>query len=316
MRRVEFWSFVGRPAARGLERARENELAAAAKPFGRAHMTAERRLLSADPAGGAFLHQTVLTAPRPPSWAARPILAAIDAGPGDPASVILPLFEANLASGVWVAGMKMPSERELEQQLGVPRARLGRYLAVLVKQGKIVRRVGSGTYIAGELPIDGVPHQPGGRASGSFADLKLNSLIQTACPSDVLELRLMLEPAGVQLAATRATASELAYIKECSTISSSVVGPKAFDHWDARLHLEIMMAAKNELLITLYNGISKARAQPAWRSLRQRRMPDLYRSHRAYHRDLTNALIDRDGIRCHDISFEHLTELRRRLFED
>lgn len=50
-------------------------------------------------------------------------------------------------------GSKLPSERELQEQLGVPRRRLREALEDLEKEGRIIRKIGIGTFVA---PQEGI----------------------------------------------------------------------------------------------------------------------------------------------------------------
>ncbi|MCM0582111.1 GntR family transcriptional regulator [Weissella diestrammenae] len=51
-------------------------------------------------------------------------------------------------AGRWVAGERIPSERELSEQFDVSRMTLRQAVMLLVDEGYLERRVGSGTYVA------------------------------------------------------------------------------------------------------------------------------------------------------------------------
>lgn len=53
-----------------------------------------------------------------------------------------------IESGRWVPGDKIPAERELAEQFGVSRMTLRQAVMMLVDEGVLERRVGSGTYVA------------------------------------------------------------------------------------------------------------------------------------------------------------------------
>jgi DNA-binding FadR family transcriptional regulator len=273
------------------------------------------------------LGQTAGPARRSNGVAGTPDRTAEADQPRDVASGILALFEANIANGVWAPGSKVPSERELETQLGVPRARLRKYLVKLVDEGKIVRQVGRGSFIADArfnitrtaAPLGltteagrdprGMPFLPGHIAA-------LADLVENTSPNDIMEIRMMVEPIAAKLAARRATAAELAQIRECSDISSKALGAKSFDHWENRLHFEIIKTAKNDFLIALYAGIIQANTYSIWKKINRNRVPKHYKIHRQYHRELVAALVSRDAERCRRISIEHLRGVRRRMFGD
>lgn len=53
-----------------------------------------------------------------------------------------------IEAGRWVPGDKIPAERELAEQFGVSRMTLRQAVMMLVDEGILERRVGSGTYVA------------------------------------------------------------------------------------------------------------------------------------------------------------------------
>ena len=53
-----------------------------------------------------------------------------------------------IEAGRWIPGDKIPAERELAEQFGVSRMTLRQAVMMLVDEGVLERRVGSGTYVA------------------------------------------------------------------------------------------------------------------------------------------------------------------------
>ena len=235
------------------------------------------------------------------------------------------LFERNIGNGAWTPGMKLPTERELEQQFGVPRNKLRKILKRLEADGQITRHVGRGSFVSGELPRPGEMPQTAAMPRGvslapkivttaaSIADL--TDRIQGASPHDIMEVRMMVEPAAAELAALRATAADLAVIEQCNDASKAVEGLKEFEYWDGRLHLEIVKAAKNELLNGIYEAVNSARLQPEWEKMKARSVtPQRRQNYRDHHSELVQALMDRDAKRARQISAEHLVVVRRSFF--
>jgi gamma-glutamyltranspeptidase len=95
---------------------------------------------------------------------------------------------------------KLPPERDLCEQIGVSRSTLRSALNLLEAEGKIWRRVGSGTYTGSTPPkeLQGLP-----------------AISDATSPGELMELRLMIEPGIARLAALRATRSEIEYLKHC-----------------------------------------------------------------------------------------------------
>src|SRR5690606_4421267 len=118
-------------------------------------------------------------------------------------AALLQHIRNRVADGTWPAGYRLPAERELVTQFGIARNTLRKAMVELENEGHITRHVGRGTFIA-ETP------SPAGDASQS-----LLQRIHGASPAEVMELRLLIEPQFVELAATRATGRDLQQIVHC-----------------------------------------------------------------------------------------------------
>src|SRR5881396_2484153 len=92
---------------------------------------------------------------------------------------------ADIRSGLYAPGERLPSERELARSLEVSRASVREAIGALQVQGIVETRAGAGTFVAADArPTQELPHD--------------------ASPSAVLEARAQLEPAIARLAAQRA----------------------------------------------------------------------------------------------------------------
>src|SRR4051812_44594718 len=92
---------------------------------------------------------------------------------------------ADIRSGSYAPGERLPAERELARVLEVSRASVREALASLQLQGFVETRKGAGTFVAARPPAGAAfPHD--------------------ASPSAVREARSQLEPAVARLAAARA----------------------------------------------------------------------------------------------------------------
>lgn len=115
---------------------------------------------------------------------------------------------------------KLPPERDLCEQIGVSRSTLRSALNLLEAEGKIWRRVGSGTYTGSTPPkeLQGLP-----------------AISDATSPGELMELRLMIEPGIARLAALRATRSEIEYLKHC-VAGADVRWPRLGTRNSARRH--------------------------------------------------------------------------------
>jgi DNA-binding FadR family transcriptional regulator len=200
-------------------------------------------------------------------------------------------------TGDWPDGYRVPAERELAATYNLARNTIRRALREL--DSRLVRIVGRGTF---------VKSNPAGRTREFVGRLK------DASPTDIMEVRLIMEPQAAALAAHRATTADLQEIETILRKSIAAKGTAEFEHWDAALHLAIFRATKNALLIDYCEAINAARNQPHWYRLKQRSLTETQR--RQYDQDhsaVVSALLQRDADTARRLQLQHLTGVRDRL---
>ena len=214
-------------------------------------------------------------------------------------AALLQHVRKRVADGTWPAGYRLPAERDLVAQFGIARNTLRKVMDQLESEGVITRHVGRGTFIA-EAPSP---------AQNAAESLLLR--IHGASPAEVMELRLLIEPQFVELAAIRATGRDLQQIAHCLEQSEKVTSVLEFEHWDGMLHQAILSAAHNNLLTDLYDAINGVRKQPEWESLKQRSLtPERLARYKAQHRAIVDALRQRDAEAASAGVRQHLLEVR------
>jgi DNA-binding FadR family transcriptional regulator len=220
----------------------------------------------------------------------------------DAVSAVVSRFEANIEDGTWKPGFRLPTERELEIELGVARNTLRKGLKRLEAEGRIVRQIGRGSFVS-----DRVSH--GGSKAQNILDRVLGS-----SPAEVMEIRLVLEPWAGSLAATRATTADLAVMRDCLVQAKAATDIPGFEVWDGKLHEVLIAAAKNELLAGLYEGINMARVQPEWMKLKERTVtPDRRQMFQHHHEEIVEAVCDRDPDLAAERLRVHLLAVRQSL---
>ncbi|OYW47983.1 MAG: GntR family transcriptional regulator [Novosphingobium sp. 28-62-57] len=216
----------------------------------------------------------------------------------DAVAAIIETIESNIEQGLWKPGFRLPTERELELRLGVARNTLRKSLKKLEEDGKIVRQIGRGSFVA----------EPA--TSNNVMTSLLNQVLGSS-PSEVMEIRLVLEPWAAGLAATRATAADLMQMRDCIAHAAGAPDVPTFEKWDGELHQTIISSAKNGLLAGLYEAINTVRHQPEWMKLKQRTVTDDRRA--AYHRqhgEIVDALAERDPEKAARLIRDHLIAVR------
>lgn len=134
------------------------------------------------------------------------------------------------------AGDRLPPERVLAESLNVSRTSVREAMRELEQRRLIARSPGRGTTV---LP----------RSEDAQA---LDSLVsQSAEEADAAELRMLVEPQIAGLAASRATATDLALLDQTLAASHAGLSPKESVEIDMRFHLQLAGAARNPLLVSL-----------------------------------------------------------------
>lgn len=204
-----------------------------------------------------------------------------------------------LRTGQWAAGHRLPTERELSERYRLSRTTVRRVLAGLKEKGLITQTVGSGTYVS-----DG--GAAGGLDGGGHARL--------ASPAELMEARLMLEPALVEMVIRNATPADFDRMEECCERAEAASSLAEFEHWDGQLHEAIAEAAHNNFVRSISRLMSEVRSQDVWGRLKQRSLtPQRRGEYQQEHRRLVAALKDRDAPLARELTQAHLLHVRHNL---
>lgn len=154
-------------------------------------------------------------------------------------------IKSAIAEGRFVPGARLPTERALSAQYRVARNTVRKTMVKLVSEGLIVREIGRGTFVAKR-------RQP---APSREAEFSLPEL---------LEARLLFEPALVELVIDRATEQDWA------AFDSALEAMRAADTWVAfkeakyALHFAIARASRNRFVVRLFEMIIASRRAAGW----------------------------------------------------
>lgn len=198
-------------------------------------------------------------------------------------------------------GDRLPPERDLAVKLGLPRTALRRMLASLEKEGRLIRHVGRGTFIAGA----GITSTALRRPPGSTGD------VLRTYPAEVFEVRLIMEPKIAALAALRATRQEIDEMQKSIDRGSAAETLVEFEKWDAVFHRIIVEAARNGLLASLYEGIHAVRAGNLWGKMKEQSLTrERMKAYIAKHQAILDAIKDRDSGAAELNMHDHIVEAR------
>lgn len=216
-----------------------------------------------------------------------------------------------ILAGTWASGRPLPPERDMAAQFGVARNTLRRIIHDLEEEGLIESHPGRGTFVRASLAdVAGAAEALAG-SLGDGAAPDFAKRLRGASPADLMEVRVLLEPLVAELAASRATAEDIAAMETALKNSIHAKGLAEFEHWDAQLHLAIFRAARNAILLAWCEAINIVRNEPGWYRLKKRSVtPELRSTYDREHTELVAALRDRDPDLARELVRKHMVRVR------
>jgi DNA-binding FadR family transcriptional regulator len=194
-----------------------------------------------------------------------------------------------ISAGELQPGSRLPTERDLAEQVGVSRNVLREAFRVLEERGIILSRAGDGRYVR---TLDPSRPDPTGDAIGQ---------IEVATILDILESREILETSVAMLGCARITPQEVAPLRAAASRNSS---------WDDNLafHTTLASVTHNFILERLVRQQIELLRDVHQREhyIRGRRSHDLLEEHR----EIAEAVIARDAARAQSLMRSHLRHTR------
>jgi DNA-binding FadR family transcriptional regulator len=218
--------------------------------------------------------------------------------------ISFPLRDAileNLQSGKWRAGDRLPTERELSEQFKISRTTVRKVFQDLKDRDLICQTVGSGTYVTEQAAL-------------SLMSLATGDPVRRTSPAELMEARLALEPAIIDMVIGNATSADFDRMETCCVKAEAASTVEEFEHWDGMLHEVIADAAHNSFVTSVFKLMNQVRTQGEWGMLKKRSVtPERRAAYQNEHRLLVSALKDRDLARAKDLTVNHLLNVRRNL---
>ncbi|MCP3464139.1 MULTISPECIES: FadR/GntR family transcriptional regulator [unclassified Bradyrhizobium] len=206
-------------------------------------------------------------------------------------------LRALIDSGEYAVGSRLPTERELAEQLRVSRPTVREALIALEVEGRVRIRVGSGIYVI-ELasPATSVPA----------------TLIEG--PFELLRAREFLEGAIAEQAARVATKDDLARIDASLIAMENVEHPgEASMVHDRAFHVAIAGSLGNAVLVRVVGELFDQRLNPYFSQLAHYfESPRTWRAALDEHRVVRNAIAARNPEAARDAMRDHLARSQER----
>ncbi|MGW1680802.1 FadR/GntR family transcriptional regulator [Saccharopolyspora sp. NPDC002376] len=156
---------------------------------------------------------------------------------------VIQQLRAEITSGRWPVGERIPAEPELLEQLGIARGTLREATRALIHAGLLQARQGDGTYVRAKSELSG-------------ALQRLDSEL-----GDVLEVREALDAQAARLAANRISEEELARLGELLAQRATAWEERDRDAWvqaDYAFHQCVAASSGNALMDNLYTALGPA----------------------------------------------------------
>lgn len=209
-------------------------------------------------------------------------------------------LRSQIMGGMLGAGQKLPSEPELGRMFGVSRGTIREALRALASQHLIetVRGVQGGSFVASPDPGRVVED-----VGGALGVLVMTPRLAIA---DLLEARLLLEPAATRLAAQRADEATLEAIRIAAAAPRDPRDPSGFaPHID--FHTTILMATGNLMLTMMGQPVSDVLRTRLERSRVDRSAWDKVDE---CHLEIAEAIAEGEAEQAEQMMRDHLLDLR------
>jgi DNA-binding FadR family transcriptional regulator len=200
---------------------------------------------------------------------------------------------------------KLPTERSLAAEFGVTRTMVRHALSTLEAEGRISREVGRGTFL----------RPPAEHAALLAFDTEAHDAAEVG-PADVMAARKLIEPHVLPLVVAWATQRDFDELRRCLEGGARAESAAQFEAWDFALHHAIVAASRNQLLLSMYGVVERARKGKIWGTLKLRNDSKERRAaYQADHEALVEALSSRDLSRAIQVMDEHLARVHANLLD-
>jgi len=212
-----------------------------------------------------------------------------------------------IRAGEFLAGARLPPERDLAKQLGVSRPSVREALIALEVEGLVEVRIGSGIYVLG----------PGIRAEGIEVLAEgpgRDAVHALAGPFELMRARYTIESECAALAAKSAKKTQVAAIEEALEQMH-----REFEHekqplaGDRLFHLRIAEATGNGALVAVVKMLWEERTGPLYQRLEHHYdKPGLWTAAMAEHRAVLKAITEHDVAGSRAAMQRHLNKAYKR----
>jgi GntR family transcriptional repressor for pyruvate dehydrogenase complex len=219
---------------------------------------------------------------------------------GDLTDWLILRFKQLISEGTLTPGYKLPSERELSVHFGVSRTSLRPVMKILKMMGVVSQRVGDGTYLNGD-------------ASSVLAEpMEFLFLLDETSSQELIETRLMVEPALAAKAAEQASREQILVLRQTiAEIEAARTDQFRIIEADLLFHRTILQGSGNRLCGRLFQVIHRSMMNMM---MLTSQLVD--RDHTlAFHQAIFEAIQRRDGAEAERHMRDHLIDAPAHLLQ-
>jgi GntR family transcriptional regulator, transcriptional repressor for pyruvate dehydrogenase complex len=193
-----------------------------------------------------------------------------------------------IRAGILPAGSRLPSERDLAEQLGISRSTLRHALTTLVQSGHLVSLRGraGGTFVSERPPL-----------------AERNGELLGADARGVLDMRVAVETGATLLACERADTADLHRLDQLTERMDEADHFEVYRRADIRFHIGLAEAADSARLVSAMAEIQGYMSDLITRIAHP---PEVLQHSNTQHRRLVGALRRRDATRAVRLIREHI----------
>lgn len=207
---------------------------------------------------------------------------------------VLEQIKANIISGEWLPGTKIPGELELCRLFDVSRISVRQAIHRLIGMGVLSIKRGDGTYVSQLMP------------SHYFESLLPMLMLERAELVEVQEFRAMMESESARLAAQRADEQDILILRDTvETLKKMKNDADKFIEADMDFHTAIAHATKNTIVIKV-NSIIHDILDNTMQKTHRYTGPDIAL---VYHQKILEAIEAGDGERAGIAMREHIEQI-------
>lgn len=203
-----------------------------------------------------------------------------------------------ISRGDVTSGHKLPSERQLAEQLNVSRSALREAMTALEVLGIVEIKAGVGIFIGTNSGPDN---------SGVMDEVA--KLIAKVGPLELLETRMLIEPGAAEMAAERRTADDLRAMDDAVRQMEFEL-QEGRDAWepDWGFHRAVATATQNPLIEAVFDHLGQRMESPLWALMRAHNFEFRGRGQRylKHHRAILEAIRKGSGSTAYRAMREHI----------